>query len=99
VPASYLRIAQIFDLLVKKIASHEDSCEQKKNSVEAFLKPIQSKVPELWIIKWTYKGKTCVNHTITGKIDLDTIKKWVKVIGDETGDGKDYLEITNWMEE
>jgi hypothetical protein len=95
--ADYTVTAYDKDLNKRVIAT--GTCEQKKNSVEAFLKPIQSKEPELWIIKWTYKGKTCVNHVITGKIDLDTIKKWVKVIGDETGDGKDYLEITNWMEE
>ena len=73
-------------------------CEQKKNSYDAFLKPVQGDKPQLWIIKWTYKGKTCVNHAITGKIDLDTIKKWVKVIGDETGDGKDYRELC-WLDE
>lgn len=71
-------------------------CEQKKNSAEAFLKPVQSNGTQLWIIKWTYKGKTCVNHAITGKVGFDTMKKWVKVISEETGN--DFLELARLEE-
>lgn len=96
VTAEYSITAYDKELNARTIAT--GTCSQKKNSYDWVNKPAESSEPELWIIKWNYEGKECVNHVVTGKIDLDTMKKWLRVIEKEYGEEGNFCELS-WLED
>lgn len=68
-------------------------CEQGPNSSELIQRIAEPKNPELWIIKWNNKGSKYTNHVFTGRAPFETVKLWVKMIGDECFFDDEILEI------
>ena len=73
-------------------------CRQSKNSASFIQAIAEGDRPQLWIIKWNYKGKQCVNHVFTGRTSYEVMKKWIEIIGRETGYGDSFLEL-KWLED
>ena len=67
---------------------------QDKNSATEIQKLAPSEDAELWIIEWTVDGKVYKNHAFSKKYaDYDTMRKWVKIIGEECGFVNEITEL------
>ncbi len=49
--------------------------------------------PELWIITAKCSDKVSTNHFITGKTNFETMREWVKIIGEIGGYANEILEL------
>lgn len=69
------------------------SCTLEKNSAKMIHKIANGDRPSLWIIKWVENGKTYFNHVFTKPTTYEITKKWVEIIGRETGLSDELLEL------
>ena len=67
--------------------------KQKKNSVSLIQRLAESERAEMWIIKWSYKGRECFNHVFTGRSSYETFKGWVSVLEGQYTDGTRFDEL------
>lgn len=49
--------------------------------------------PELWVIRWECDGQKYANHFLTGKADLDTCRRWVRILAAAGGFEDEILEL------
>ena len=68
-------------------------CRQEGNSAALIQRIAESDAPELWVIQWTENGVACFNHVFTQKASFETMREWVKIIGQQQGFAGEILEI------
>lgn len=68
-------------------------CRQPANSSTLIQRIAENDRPELWIIRWQENGKTYTNHVFTGKTTYETMRKWVRIIGEQGEFAEEIREL------
>lgn len=70
-------------------------CKQTPNSSKIIQSIAVSDSPELWMIKWIEGGKTYTNHVFTANTTYETTRRWIEIIGKESGFYDEILEFVH----
>ena len=68
--------------------------EQAANSSTALLAFAEPQEPQLWVIRWQLAGRTYTNHFFTGKADLETYRRFVRILAEAGGFDKELAELS-----
>ncbi|MBE6689964.1 MAG: hypothetical protein E7590_01605 [Ruminococcaceae bacterium] len=68
--------------------------EQAANSSTALLALAEPQEPQLWVIRWQLAGRTYTNHFFTGKADLETYRRFVRILAEAGGFDKELAELS-----